>query len=259
MEGWGDDVPAETPGQFRGRPNPVRLNVAIQLLAAVDGRRGVAAADRLCEACVVLLGVDAAAISLVFDGASSGTLGSSGAPARLYDELQFTLGEGPCLDSVTGRIPILVVDLADPEEVRWPAYGPAMLSHLIRSVTAIPIVVAGEFIGALDLFRARPGQLLGDDLAGAVAAAEIAGVPLLDLMSGDLEAAVADPTSNAWAELNALSRAEVSQATGMLVAQLGVDPAEAMVRLRAHAYTTARSATDVANDILERRLKLEAD
>jgi AmiR/NasT family two-component response regulator len=96
-------------------------------------------------------------------------------------------------------------------------------------------------------------------LAGAIAAAELAGVPLLDLLDGDLQAAVADSNSNAWAELNALSRVEVSQATGMLVAQLGVDPAEALVRLRAHAYTTGRSATDVARDVLERRLKLEGD
>ncbi len=235
------------------------MAIAEQLLAAVDDRRGVEAADRLCEACVVLLGVDAAAISIVFDGASSGTLGSSGAPARAYDELQFTLGEGPCLESVARRIPILAVDLADPGEVRWPAYGPAMLAHQIRGVYAIPIVVAGEYVGALDLFRARPGQLPGENLAGAVAAAELAGVPLLDLMGSDLPAAVADPNSNAWAELNTLSRAEVSQATGMLVAQLGVEPAEALVRLRAHAYATGRSATEVARDILDRRLRLEAD
>jgi len=230
-----------------------------QLLAAVDGRRGVEAADRLCEACVIILDVDEAAISLVFDGANSGTLGSSGAAARMYDELQFTLGEGPCLDSVTRRIPILVVDLADPGEARWPAYGPAMLAHQIRGVYAIPVVVAGEYIGALDLFRARPGELLGEDLAGAVAAAELAGVPLLDLMVGDLQAAVADPNSNAWAELSTLSRAEVSQATGMLVAQLEIEPAEALVRLRGHAYATGRSATDVARDILDLRLKFEAD
>jgi hypothetical protein len=79
-----------------------------QLVAAVDRRRGVEAADQLCEACVVLLDIDAAAISLVFDGAASGTFGSSGAPARMYDELQFTLGEGPCLDTVALRTPILV-------------------------------------------------------------------------------------------------------------------------------------------------------
>ena len=134
-----------------------------------------------------------------------------------------------------------------------------MLAHQIRGVYAIPVVVAGEFVGALDLFRAQPGPLPGEDLAGAVAAAELAGIPLLDLLDGDLQAAVADPNSNAWAELNTLSRAEVSQATGMLVAQLEIEPAEALVRLRAHAYATGRSATDVARDILDRRLKLEAD
>lgn len=240
---------------------PVRLNVAIheQLRAAVDGRRGAEAADRLCEACVVLLDVDAAAISLVFDGLSSGTLGASGEPARRYDELQFILGEGPCLDSVAQRIPVLVVDLADPEEARWPVYGPAMLANQIRGVYALPVVVAGEFVGALDLFRAQPGPLPGDGLSNAVTAAELAGIPLLDLLDADLQAAVADPHSNAWAELNALSRAEVSQATGMLVAQLEVEPAEALIRLRAHAYATGRSATDVARDILDRRLRLEAD
>lgn len=74
-----------------------------------------------------------------------------------------------------------------------------------------------------------------------------------------MPAAGADPKSSAWAELNTLSRTEVSQATGMLVAQLEVEPAEALVRLRAHAYATGRSVTDVARDILDRRLKLEAD
>jgi len=230
-----------------------------QLLAAVDGRRGVEAADRLCEACVVLFDIDAAAISLVFDGAASGTLGSSGESARRYDELQFTLGEGPCLDSVALRSPVLIADLADPDNNRWPIYGPAMLSYRIRGVFAMPVLVAGEHIGALDLFRAQPGQLESDHLAGAIVAAELAGVPMLDLMNDDLLAAVNDPESNAWGELHDLSRAEVSQATGMLVAQLGVDPAEALVRLRAHAYATGRSSTDVARDILERRLKLEID
>jgi hypothetical protein len=261
VRGWEDDVPAGTAGHIHSCPVSVRLNVSIheQLLAAVDGRRGVEAADRLCEACVVLFEIDAAAISLVFDGASGGTLGSSGAPARVYDELQFTLGEGPCLDSVNRRMPILVVDLADSDEARWPAYGPAMLAHRIRSVHAVPVVVAGEFVGALDLFRAQPGPLSGEDVTGAVAAAELATIPLLDLLDADLQAAVTDPHSNAWAELNTLSRVEVSQATGMLVAQLEIEPAEALVRLRAHAYATNRTATDVAHDILERRLKLEAD
>lgn len=230
-----------------------------QLIAAVDGRRGVDAADRLCKACVLLLDVDAAAISLVFDGANTGTLGSSGVQATEYDELQFTLGEGPCLESVALRAPILVADLSDPADRRWPLYGPAMLDMQIRGVHAIPVVVAGEYVGALDLFRAQPGTLTAEQLAGTFAAAELAGVPLLDLLDEDMHAAANDPGSDAWAELNALSRAEVSQATGMLVAQLQVEPAEALLRLRAHAYATGRAATEVARDILERRLRLEAD
>jgi hypothetical protein len=235
------------------------MAIAERLLAAVGDRRGVGAADRLCEACVVLFDVDAAAISLVFDGTNTGTLGASGAPARVYDELQFTLGEGPCLDSVAHRAPVLVEDLAALGSARWPAYGPAMLAHRIHGVYAMPVVVAGEYIGALDLFRSDPGLLGDEQLAGALVAAELAEMPFLDLIGEDLQAAVADPDSNAWSELNALSRAEVSQATGMLVAQLEVEPTEALVRLRAYAYAAGRTSTDVARDILARRLRLDAD
>ena len=125
--------------------------------------------------------------------------------------------------------------------------------------TRLPVVVAGQCVGALDLFRAHPGVLGAEQLAGALVAAELAQMPLLDVLAEDLQAAVAEPDSDSWAELNTLSRAEVSQATGMLVAQLEVEPAEALVRLRAHAFATGRSATDAAWDILDRRLRLEAD
>jgi hypothetical protein len=235
------------------------VSVHGQLLTAIGDDRGAGAADRICEACVGLFGVDAAAISLVFGGTNTGTLGASSAPARVWDELQFTLGEGPCLDSVAQRAPVLVVDLADPDDVRWPAYGPAMLAHEIRAVCALPVVVAGEYVGALDLFMSSPGKLGVEQLRGALVAAELAQMPLLDLMGSDLHAAVTDPDSDAWIELSTLSRAEVAQATGMLVAQLDITAAAALVRLRAHAYATGRPVTDVARDILEFRLRLDGD
>ncbi len=193
---------------------------------------------------------------MVLDGAPTGTLGASGSKARLYDELQFTYGEGPCLDTVTLKAPVMVIDLADPAEVRWPAYRPAMLAHRIRGVYAMPVIVGGEYTGALDLFQTRPGGLSTEHLAGAFIAADLAGIPVLDLLGEDLHAAAADPESDAWAELTALSRAEVSQATGMLMAQLNIGPAEALVRLRAHAYATGNTATDVAREILAHRLRL---
>jgi GAF domain/ANTAR domain len=230
-----------------------------QLASALGTARGTEAANRLCQACVDLIHVDAAAISLIFDGANSGTLGASSQPARLYDELQFVLGEGPCLDSVARRAPVLVSDLADIADVRWPAYAPAMVAHQIGSVFAMPVVVAGEYVGALDLYRERSSLLGAEELADAIVAAELAQMPLLDLLAENLQATLNDPESDTWTELHRLSRVEVSQATGMLIDQLDVDAAEALVRLRAYAYATNRSATDVARDILDHGLRLEID
>ena len=163
------------------------------------------------------------------------------------------------IDTVTRHAPVLVVDLADPGEVRWPAYRPAMLAHQIRGVYAMPVVVGGQYAGALDLFRTKPGVLSGEELAGAFVAADLAELPVLDLIGDYLQVPVADADRDAWIELGTLSRAEVSQATGMLMAQLGIGAAEALVRLRAHAYATGRTATDVARDILDHRLRLEAN
>ena len=235
------------------------MTIQQALERAVGTGRGTVAADRLCAACVELFAVDAAAISLVFDGANAGTLGVSSEQARAFDELQFTLGEGPCLETVFRRAPVLIVDLADLKEIRWPVYAPAMLAYDIRGVFALPVVIAGEYLGALDLFSSRPGMLAGDELAGALVAAELAGAPLLDLLSEDHQAALSDPNSTGWDELSAITRSEVSQATGMLVGQLEVEPTEALVRLRAYAYAAGRSASAVAHDILEHRLRLDAD
>ncbi len=139
-----------------------------QLTAAVGSSRGTEAANRLCRASVDLVHVDAAAISLIFNGTNSATLGASSQAARLYDELQFTLGEGPCLESVARQSPVLVPDLADTSDDRWPAYTAAMLAHQIGSVFAMPEVLAGEYVGALDLYRDGPSSLDADELAGAL-------------------------------------------------------------------------------------------
>jgi hypothetical protein len=54
-------------------------------------------------------------------------------------------------------------------------------------------------------------------------------------------------------------RAEIDQATGMVSAQLDVAIAEAFVRLRAYAYAQDRRLSDVARDIVARRLRLSPD
>ena len=119
-----------------------RISVPIreQLIAVVGDEHGEDAANRLCEACVALLGVDAAAISLVFDGAHAATLGASDPTARVLDELQFTLGEGPGLDAVTRRAAVLVTDLAQTGgAIRWPTYRRAFTSAGSGSSTRYPL------------------------------------------------------------------------------------------------------------------------
>ncbi|BDX35133.1 GAF domain-containing protein [Mycobacterium antarcticum] len=234
------------------------MRIEDALLGEMGGGRGAGVADRLCQACVHLLGVDGAAISLVNDGVNIATLGASDPAARSYDELQFTLGVGPCLDAVAHRAPVMIADLADRSGgSRWPAYGEAMLANRIRGVYAMPIVVAGEYVGALDVFNAEPPAWTVEQLIGIGEAAELAQIPVMDLLARDMGEAAAPPGSAAWNEIRMLTRAEVSQATGVLMAQLHLSAPAALIRLRAHAYASGRSATAVAGDVLARRLHLE--
>lgn len=230
------------------------------LTAALDGVTGVrAVAERLCAACVELLDVDGAALSVIYEGTLSRSVGASSPLSSELDELQFTLGEGPCLESAAGSVPVLVPDLDDPEAQRWPAFAGAASRRGVRAVFALPVVLAGLPVGALDLYRKRPGELEGEQLTGGLLAAELAVLPLLDLMGLDMDAAVADNTSAAWAELAALTRTEVYQAVGMLIAQLDVSVAEALVRLRGYAFTHDMTASAVAFQILDHQLRLNDD
>ena len=215
------------------------------------------AADLLCHACVELLEVDGASVSLTHEGSTQGTFGSSGDMSRQLDELQFTFGEGPCLDAVRQGSPILVADLDDPAEDRWPAFAGALLRSGINAVFALPVTIASQQIGALDLFRRRPGQLSGTALTGGMLAAELAALPLMDLMSSDFDWDVAAAGGDGWDQLASLSRVEVYQATGMLIGALDVGPAEALVRLRARAFAEGTTAVETAWAIVEGRLSLE--
>ena len=226
--------------------------------AMSTGAHGLSIADRLCHACVDVLEVDGAAISVIDSGASRGTYGSSGALSRRLDELQFTFGEGPCLDAVASGRPVLAGDLGHRLEQRWPAFAGAVLETGVRAVFALPISVAASSVGALDLFRHTVGPLDAQTMTGGLLAAELAALPLLDLMAGDTDWHAVG-SGAAWPELASLERVEVYQATGMIMGQLDVSPAEALARLRAHAFAKQLTASEVAWLILDRQLVLHDD
>jgi len=219
----------------------------------------LAAADRLCAECVRLLDVDGASISLIAGGTMAGMFGSSGQLSRTLDELQFTYGQGPCMDAVAQRQPILAPDLNDSGEDRWPALTQALLGHGIHAIFALPVAVASTSVGALDLYRRSSGPLDSDAMTAGTWAAGLAALPLLDLMTSDTDWQKAADGQGSWDQLASLERVEVYQATGMIVAALDVTPADALVRLRAHAISHSLTASDVAYQILNRRLVLERD
>lgn len=234
--------------------------VRAALGVAIGGAEaGLAAADRLCLACVEMLGVDGAAISLMHAGSTQGTFGSSSALSRQLDEFQFTFGEGPCMDSVSQARPVLVADFQDPDEQRWPAYAGAVLDVGVRAVYALPVAVSASYVGALDFFRAAPGPLTGAELAGGLLAARLAALPLLDLIGARAGAMRDAEAGDGWSQLESLERVEVYQATGMVMGQLGVGPTEALIRLRAHAFAHEMTASQVAWAIVSRGLTLEID
>lgn len=232
----------------------------VSLGAAVAGSDpALSMADRLCHACVHLLEVDGAAISVMLEGLSQGTAGSSGELSRQLDELQFTFGEGPCTDAVRHGEPVMAENLANAAEQRWPAYAGSALGLDIRAVYALPINLANSCVGALDLYRHKPGPLEGDSLVGGLMAAELAELPLMALMSANADLVAVADGEEAWDHLAALARVEVYQATGMLMGQLGVGPADALVRLRAHAFAYGLTASEAAWLIVGRQLVLEPD
>ncbi|MGB7235412.1 MAG: GAF and ANTAR domain-containing protein [Rhodococcus sp. (in: high G+C Gram-positive bacteria)] len=230
------------------------------LASAMAGAgKGLSAADRLCVACVELLPVDGAAISVIHDGVTRGTFGSSGEFSRRLDDFHFTFGEGPCLDAVSSGLPILVPDLSDPDERRWPAFTPAVLDAGVHAIFALPTAIAAVHVGVLDLFCRAPGPLSASALNAGMWAAELAALPLLDLMTSDLDWDAASEGQDGWEQLASLERVEVYQATGILMGQLELDSVEALARLRAHAFLTGQTASEVAWDIIERRLVLSSD
>ena len=227
------------------------------------GVRGAAAADRLCGACIDLLHVDAAAISVIDEGMSRGTIGASHENARQLDELQFTLGEGPCLEAARTVQAVMIADLDDLEGQRWPTLAEAARNAGIRAIFAVPVRVGSIGLGALDLFRFTPGPLSVWQVAAAKLVAEAASLAVLDLLaacdeSDEGEERDAGPTGlRAWEQLTSWARVEVYQATGVIMAQLEISAAEALVRLRGYAFAHELGSTEAARLILSRQLRLE--
>lgn len=207
--------------------------------------------DRICQGAVAFLGVGAAAVVLMSDGESGTIAASYGAGVEAAEDLQFSLGEGPCLLAFTTGVAVLEPDVGA-GSAQWPAYAAAAAGAGTRAVFAVPLQIGAIRLGVLYLTRPTAGPLPGDGLADAQGLAQLATVLLLEQQQ-DGPAPGASKTPG-W-----VHRTVVHQATGMVAAQLDVELTDALARLRARSFALERSIYDVSLDVVERRYRFTDD
>jgi hypothetical protein len=174
--------------------------------------------------------------------------------SAIIEDLQFELGEGPCVDAYHQDRPVLEPDLASPRTVRWLGFTAPAVKAGARAIFGFPLQVGAVRLGALNLYSDRPGPLTDDQHADALVMSDIAAQAVLVLQADA-------PPGTLATELEASGNFQyvVHQASGMVAVQLDATVAQALIRLRAHAYGNSRSLTDVARAVVARTLRFDAE
>jgi hypothetical protein len=218
---------------------------ARRFVAAAGGDDGHLAASlalvpRMCRAAVHALSLSGCAVHLVGRDGASGVAGSSDDRSARIADIAFTTGDGPGLDAFRLRRPVLVADLSQ-ENRRWPGFAHAATEAGVGAVFCLPLQVGGISLGVLDLYADEPRVLSPDELSLALAFSHLAMLTILGDHGID--------DDGEWEPLLD-HRAEIHQAQGMVMVDLGVDLAEALLRMRAHAFQAGLPLIQVARAII---------
>lgn len=189
---------------------------------------------------------------LIVNDITRGSICVSNDVSDLIEELQFTLGEGPCIDAYHQRQVVTEPDLAVPVVARWQAFTPPAVAAGVRAVFGFPITAGTVRLGALNLYRDQPGPLTALQHADALLLANAAAHVIIDL-----QADAAPGTIGRGLEASGNFRFVVHQASGMVAAQLAITVDDAMLRLRAYAFVHGRGVSDVAAEVVARQLRFD--
>jgi GAF domain-containing protein len=206
---------------------------------------------RLCAACPQIVGVSGAGVMLMSGEVLRGSLCATDEVSQLIEDLQYTLGEGPCVDAYRQDQVVAEPDLADPVTRRWPAFTPPAVAAGVRAVFGFPLRAGTVRLGALNLYRDTPGPLTGDQHADALVVAAVTAHWVLEAQAGMPPDTVAEEL-----EAGADFHFAVHNAAGIVSVQEDISVTEALIRLRAHAFSHDRLLADVAQDIITGRLRL---
>ena len=205
---------------------------------------------RLCRMCADVMAMTGAGIMLISGDVPRGSVCSSNRVSALIEDLQYTLGEGPCIDAYGQDRPVLEPDLAGAGGSRWVAFSPPAVAAGAGAVFGFPMRVGAIRIGALNVYRDHPGPLDDEQYADAIVLAGVAARAVLGMQAG------ASPGMlGADLEVGSDFRIVVHQASGMVSAQLEVTVGEALVRMRAFAFANDRPLATVAEDVVARGMR----
>jgi GAF domain-containing protein len=191
-----------------------------------------------------LLDVSAAGLLLADPRGELRVVAASSEAARLLELLQLQHGQGPCLDCFRSGRAVTATDLST--DRRWPRFADAAAEAGLGAVQALPMRLREQVIGALNLFRAAPGDFDPVNVRVGQALADVATIGLLhernmrhrDTLNEQLQAA-----------LN--SRVIIEQAKGKLAERLGLDMDQAFNVLRDHARARNLRLSDLARAFID--------
>jgi GAF domain-containing protein len=171
------------------------------------------------------------------------TIAGSSDQAILLDGIEQRIGDGPCLQALHTRAPVLMKDLsADP---RWPQFRAELTSRGFGSVLGIPLKLGTRASAALGFFAAAPGAFTNVVIKDAELFGEVAGRALrLGLRIAAAELQTKDLTT-------ALGRrTAIDMARGIIMAQNRCTGEKAFEMLRGAANIRHQKLHDVALEVI---------
>jgi GAF domain-containing protein len=186
-----------------------RLGDAVRTIAVKgDPQQALDGAVQL--AVEIVDGCDEVGVSMVRKNKRVDTPVATGPAARLGDELQYELGEGPCLDAIWLHSVVHSSDLAG--DARWPRWAPAATEATgMRSLLSFQLFTSGHTLGALNLYSRTPNAYTPmDEHVGTALAAHVAGALANAVRVEQLTEAVP-------------RRTMIGQAQGILMERFGID------------------------------------
>ena len=198
----------------------------------------------LCEHATLVSGAEAVGIMLTDHRGELRFMAASNDAGRDLEMAQLQLGEGPCLDCVRTKEPVVNTDLALAVD-SWPRFAPTAIAAGFHSVHAFPMRLRDQAIGALNLFGVGQIEFEPGEARIVQSLADVATIGILQERSIARAEALTEQLQGA---LN--SRIVIEQAKGALARTEGITVDEAFERLRERARSSRQRLVDVAATVL---------